>query len=135
MGVPTDEGSSMPKPTQSDLQGNVPGSASDPVLRGPDDDFMEENVEDENAMEVEHVARVVEQNFIGNIDHAMGNLGSMEPNVDDAIAELLVAQMGSTGRQRLREQRSGFWASPRRTFSTISRIPRAQTSGRGSTSS
>ena len=98
----------MPKPTQSDLQGNVLGSASDPVLRGPDDDFMEENVEDENAMGVEHVARVVEHNFIGNIDHAMDNLGSMELSVDDAIAELLVAQMGSTGRQRLREQRSGF---------------------------
>lgn len=108
MGVPTDEGSSMPKPTQSDLQGGMPGSANGPAPRGLDDKFMEGNVEDENAMAVEHVARVVEQNFIGNIDHAMCNLGGMELNVCDPIAELLVAQMGSTGRQRLREQRSGF---------------------------
>ena len=33
---------------------------------------------------------------------------SMGPIVDDAIAELLVAQTGSAGRPRLREQRTGF---------------------------
>ena len=58
---------------------------------------MKEITEDERTMEVEYVARVVEQNSTGNIDHAMGNLGSMGPSVDDAIAELLVAQMGSIG--------------------------------------
>jgi len=64
--------------------------------------------EDGNAMEVEHVAHEVEQNFIGNINHSSDGLGSLEPSVDDVIAELLVTQMGSSGRSRVREQRSGF---------------------------
>ena len=68
---------------------------------------MEEIAEDdEGAMKVEHVKHEVERNFVGNINHAMDGLGSIEPSVDDVVAELLVAQMGSTGRQRLREQRS-----------------------------
>jgi hypothetical protein len=70
---------------------------------------MEETIEEDgDAMEVEHVSHEVEQNFIGNLNHASDGLGSLEPSVDDVIAELLVTQMGSSGRSRVREQRSGF---------------------------
>ena len=69
---------------------------------------MDENAEDnEGDMEVGHVKYDVEQNFVGNLNHSFDDLGCLEHSVDDAIAELLVAQMGSTGRQRLREHRAG----------------------------
>ena len=73
------------------------------------DEFMEENVDDgAGDMEVEHVAHEVEQSFVGRLDHSWGDLGSLEPDVDDVIAQLLVTQMGSSGRSMRREQRSGM---------------------------
>ena len=50
--------------------------------------------------------REIGTNFVGSLDHSCDGLGSLEPSVDDFIAELLVAQMGGGGRRRLREHRS-----------------------------
>ena len=112
--------------TPPESQGLMPGSSSDHAPPPParslqpspspgglaredmGDDFMEETVEgDAGDMEVEHVAHEVEQNFIGSLDHSKGDLGSLEPSVDDVVAQLLVAQMGSTSRSLRREQRAG----------------------------
>ena len=89
----------------------MPGSSSDvlPPQNGMDADDMEEILEDgEDAMDVEHVANEVEQNFVGCLNHSAGGLGSIEPDVDDVIAQLLVTEMGSSGRSRIRERRAGF---------------------------
>ena len=102
---------------QSEEQGLVPGSSSDTAAPPPGglgrhdlgDDVMEESIDDgEDAMDVEHVAHVVGQDFIGSIDHSKGGLGSLEPDVDDVVAQLLVTQMGSTSRSLRREHRSGM---------------------------
>ena len=54
-------------------------------------------------MEVGSVTRAVEADFVGCIDHASNDLGSLEPEFDDQIAELLLTQIGSSqehGRER-----------------------------------
>ena len=71
-------------------------------------------------MEVESVTRAVEADFIGSIDHSGNGLGSLEPRFDDFVAELLLTQMGGSGKQRFREKKtaarkivSGIYSPPR----------------------
>ena len=45
----------------------------------------------------------VEMDFVGCIDHTATGIGSLEPNIGDFVSELLLAQMGSSGRQYRRE--------------------------------
>ena len=66
----------------------------------------EELARDAGDMEVESAARVVESDFVGCIDHSADDLGSLEPSFDDFVAELLLTQMGGSGKQRGRERRT-----------------------------
>ena len=46
----------------------------------------------------------VEMEFIGNLE-VQGDLGHLEPSVDDVVSEILLAQLGSLGRHYRREAR------------------------------
>ena len=46
----------------------------------------------------------VEMDFVGNVDPSQG-IGSLEPSFDDQVAEMLLAEMGSSGRVRRRDGR------------------------------
>jgi hypothetical protein len=67
--------------------------------------YKEELAQEARDMEVESVNRAVEADFVGSIDHARAGLGSLEPDFDDQVAELLLTQMGSN-KQHGRERRT-----------------------------
>ena len=67
--------------------------------------YKEELAQEARDMEVESVTRAVEADFVGCIDHTQNDLGSLEPDFDDQVAELLLTQMGS-GKQHGRERRT-----------------------------
>ena len=56
-------------------------------------------------MEVESVTRAVEADFVGSLDHMRNDLGSLEPEFDDQVAEILLTHMGSN-KQHDRERRT-----------------------------
>jgi hypothetical protein len=58
-------------------------------------------------MEQENVTGDVEMDFVGCIEASQG-IGSLEPSVDDCISQLLLAEMGSSGKTRKRDGRKGF---------------------------
>jgi hypothetical protein len=81
MVVPTDEGSAAETP-----------SAEDP---------------DAIAMDQETNAADVEMDFVGHVGASQG-IGSFEPSFDDMISELLLTEMGSSGRLRRKDGRTAI---------------------------
>ena len=84
LGVPTDEAFPVEAP-----------STADPEANGTE------------AMEQGEISNDVEMDFVGHVQNSQG-IGSLEPSVDDCIAELLLAEMGSSGKSRKRDGRKGF---------------------------
>ena len=90
---------------------NVPGGDASPLTpRGtpqadePQTSTAEamDNPEDE-TMAAPDGNNDVDMDFVGCIDHNSTDIGSLEPSPDDYICELLLAQMGSSGRRYRRE--------------------------------
>jgi len=59
-----------------------------------------------------------EDNYGGDDDASMaGLLGSLEPTTEDSIADMLLQQLGSSGRSYKREARAGFKRITSKVFS------------------
>ena len=84
MVVPTEDGSSAETPVQPEP--------------GPPE------VSNEVDMDQDNDAPDAEMHFVGNISPSQG-IGSLEPSFDDEIAEMLLAEMGSSGRVRHKDGR------------------------------
>ncbi len=54
----------------------------------------------EENMEQESVSNDVEMDFAGHVGASQG-IGSLEPSFDDEVAEMLLAELGSSGRDRI----------------------------------
>ncbi len=90
---------------------NIPGGDAAPLTpRGtpqadepPVSDAMEARAPEDEMMTDQAAGEDVEMAFVGCLDHCATGIGSLEPNVDDQVCELLLAQMGSSGRSYRRE--------------------------------
>ena len=71
----------------------------------PEAPMFEEQAEAD--MEQENGSGDVEMDFTGHVAASQG-IGSLEPDFDDQISELLLAEMGSSGRVRRRDGRRAF---------------------------
>ena len=98
-----------PPSAEGDGWVNVPGGEAAPSTpRGtpqadePHVDDLTTDPQDEPMGEPE-MSGDVDMAFVGCIDHSGTDIGSLEPDIDDCICELLLAQMGSSGRRYRRE--------------------------------
>ena len=60
-----------------------------------------------DAGDMEPVSNDVEMDFVGHVGATQG-IGSLEPSFDDEVSDLLLAEMGSSGRVRRRDGRKAM---------------------------
>ncbi len=90
---------------------NMPGGDAAPLTpRGTPQadeplvsDATEVRAQEDEMMAEQAAGDDVEMDFVGCVDHCATDIGSLEPSVDDQICEILLAQMGSSGRSYRRE--------------------------------